>query len=145
MSKKKKAELLYHLAIQCDMINGVLDHMSKDYVEDSWVEKEMDYLIKTAKQCIKENWDLEIRTRVAIFKSWDKADLETIIEDCLDAEGREYTEGNYFCKKCMLVESRYLSDLKREREVERCPLCESEIFLKDGEQIHCHACNWTCV
>ncbi|MCP4369932.1 MAG: hypothetical protein GY797_17725 [Deltaproteobacteria bacterium] len=130
--KQEKVNLVYALGIQCDMINGKLEHMSKEHIDDTWYEEDLDMIIDTAKSCIKEAWKGELKRRFDVFKNWDKEDLEIIIEDCLDAEDREYTEGNYLEKKAELVDSSYLSDIKRSRELvdDPCPQCGMQMIGK---------------
>jgi hypothetical protein len=143
--KLRKVDIVYGIAIQCDMINGTLYHMSKEYIDDEWVLGDMDDIIKLAKQCIKDNWKKELKRRFEVFVSWDNDDLDTIIQDCLSAEGKEHTEGNYIEKKMELSESSYLSDILRERKkvvIENgCPKCEEEL-KEQADGIKCNSCGY---
>ena len=82
-TKKEKVDKLYALGVQCDMINGKLDHMSKEHIDDTWWIEDLDEIIQTAKQCIKSAWKVEMLRRRELFKTWDKDDLESIVWDCL--------------------------------------------------------------
>lgn len=136
--KQKKVELLYHIAIQVDMINGILDHMTKDYIDDTWYEEDLDEIIETAKKCIHDAWKIhQVAKYMKVYVGWDLEDLKGIIYDCLSAEGKEMTAGNFKMKQADLMESPYLSDILKERKKEEktdpCPECGGHL---KGKGLH---------
>lgn len=53
-TKPEKVELIYYLMVNCAMMQGQIEHITKDQIDDTWFEEDLDEIIQLGQSTCSE-------------------------------------------------------------------------------------------